>query len=69
MRYVGIDIASERHVVAVVDGAGNVLSKAVAFEENATGYALLFSVIGSPGERRRCQAITGAGAGITSRWI
>ena len=35
------------------------MSKAVAFEENATGYALLFSVIGSAGDALVAMEATG----------
>lgn len=45
-RYAGLDIASEKHVVAVVDEAGAVLQKATAFSEDSTGYEKLFAVLG-----------------------
>ncbi len=41
MRFVGIDIASETHVVAVVAEDGTVLLKPALFQEDAAGYALL----------------------------
>ena len=50
MRFVGIDIASEKHVVAVVDEAGGVLVKPMAFGEDAGGYARLFELIGPAAE-------------------
>jgi len=46
MRYVGIDIASEKHFVAVVDEAAEVLVKSTAFGENASGYERLFELLG-----------------------
>lgn len=46
MRFVGIDIASEKHVVAVVDEVGGVLVKSVGFGEDAGGYARLFELLG-----------------------
>jgi transposase len=46
MRYVGIDVGSEEHVVAVVDGEGAVLLKALKFAEDAEGYARLREAIG-----------------------
>jgi len=46
MRYVGIDIGSEKHAVTVVDGEGAVLSKARAFTEDRAGYEALFSALG-----------------------
>jgi len=50
MRFVGIDIASEKHVVAVVDEAGVVLVKPTGFEEDAGGYGKLFELLGAAGE-------------------
>jgi transposase len=46
MRFVGIDIASEKHVVAVVDESGGVLAKPTGFNEDASGYARLFELLG-----------------------
>lgn len=48
MRFAGIDIASEKHVVAVVDVEGQVIVKATTFEEDAAGYARLLELLGSP---------------------
>ncbi len=50
MRYAGVDIASERHVVVVVDGDGTVLRKASPFGEDAEGYSLLRERLGPAGE-------------------
>jgi transposase len=50
MRFVGIDIASEKHVVAVVDESGGVLLKPAGFNEDAGGYARLFELIGPAAE-------------------
>jgi transposase len=50
MKFVGIDVASEKHFVAVVDEASSVLVKATAFEEDAAGYARLFELLGSARE-------------------
>jgi transposase len=47
---VGIDIASEKHVVAVVDEAGGVLVKPTGFGEDAGGYGRLFELLGTAGE-------------------
>lgn len=47
-RFAGIDIASEKHFVAVVDGSSNVLVKAKAFGEDIAGYELLFELLGEP---------------------
>lgn len=48
MRFAGIDIASETHVVAVVDENAEVRLKPLAFAEDATGYAKLLAALGSP---------------------
>lgn len=47
MRFAGIDIASETHVVAVVDAPGTVLVKPTPFTEDADGYARLLAQLGS----------------------
>jgi transposase len=46
MRFAGIDIAAETHVVAVVDEAGAVLIKPTPFTEDADGYARLLDRLG-----------------------
>lgn len=46
MRFVGIDVAAERHVVATVDESGAVLLKPTAFTEDAQGYQKLLSLLG-----------------------
>jgi hypothetical protein len=38
MRFVGIDIASETHVVAIVDDEGKTVLKPTPFDEDAVGY-------------------------------
>lgn len=50
MRFVGIDIAAERHVVAAVNEVGDVLLKPTSFGEDAIGYAKLFELLGEPAE-------------------
>lgn len=50
MRYVGIDIGSKKHVVAVVDDEGKLAVKAVSFEEDSAGYSKLLEVLGRPEE-------------------
>jgi transposase len=47
MKFIGIDIASEKHVVAVVDLDGNVLVKPTSFTEDLAGYQKLFGLIGT----------------------
>jgi transposase len=48
MRFAGVDIASETHVVAVMDEHGEILVKPTVFGEDAEGYAKLLSLIGPP---------------------
>lgn len=50
MRFAGVDIASEAHLVAVVDETCEILVKPAAFAENAEGYSKLISLLGSPGD-------------------
>jgi transposase len=46
MKFIGIDIASEKHVVAVVDPEGTVLVKPTPFTEDLPGYEKLLGLIG-----------------------
>jgi transposase len=46
MRFAGIDIAAETHVVAVVDETGTVLLTPTPFTEDAEGYARLLERLG-----------------------
>lgn len=48
MRFAGIDVASEKHFVAVVDAASNELVKSKPFGEDAEGYEKLFELLGQP---------------------
>jgi transposase len=50
VRYAGIDVASEKHVVSIVDEESKVLVKATPFTEDAVGYKKLFDILGAPGE-------------------
>jgi transposase len=47
MRFAGVDIASETHVVALVGEGEEVLVKPTAFTEDAAGYAKLFAQLGA----------------------
>jgi transposase len=47
-RFAGIDIGSERHVVAVVDEHRGVLVRPTPFREEAAGYQQLMKLLGSP---------------------
>ena len=46
MRFIGIDIGAEAHVVAVVEETGEVLMRPRRFEESAAGYERLFEELG-----------------------
>ena len=45
MRFVGVDIAAERHVFAILGEDGAVLAKATPFGEDAEGYAELLQAL------------------------
>src|SRR6266699_1161180 len=47
MRYVGIDVGSRTHMVAIVDADCAIVLKPVAFGEDAAGYEKLFLLLGS----------------------
>jgi transposase len=59
VRFAGIDIASEKHVVAVVDERSEVLVKATTFTEDAAGYGKLLELLGAPGELLVAMEATG----------
>jgi len=48
MRFAGIDVGAERHMVAMVDEEGEVLCRSSPFGEDASGYAHLFELLGPP---------------------
>ncbi len=48
MRFVGIDIASETHVVAALAEDQTVLLRPVSFKEDAAGYEQLWKLLGGP---------------------
>lgn len=48
MRFAGIDIAAETHVVALVDEASQVLVPPTPFGEDAAGYQTLRTLLGGP---------------------
>lgn len=50
MRFVGIDIASETHVVAGVDDSGGIQLAVTEFTEDAAGYEKLLGLLGPPAE-------------------
>jgi transposase len=47
MRFAGIDIASQTHVMAVTNETGDILVKPTAFGEDIDGYEKLFALLGS----------------------
>lgn len=59
MRFAGIDIASETHVVAVVDDKSEVLVKPKPFTEDAEGYSKLLALLGDPKEMLVAMEATG----------
>lgn len=46
--FAGIDIASERHVLARLDSAGKAIGRPIAFTEDHAGYARLAEALGPP---------------------
>lgn len=48
MRFAGIDIGAEHHVVAVVDETGALVTKSTTFAEDAAGYERARGVLGEP---------------------
>ena len=59
MRYAGIDIASEAHVVAIVGDDGAISVKPTSFAEDAAGYRKLFDLLGAPGDLLLAMEATG----------
>jgi len=59
MRFAGIDVGSQTHVVAVLDEAGQVLVKPTPFGEDAAGYERLFRILGTPEELLIAMEATG----------
>lgn len=59
MRFAGVDIASETHVVAVMDEQGELSVKPTAFGEDADGYARLMNLLGPPEEMLIAMEATG----------
>jgi transposase len=50
MRFAGVDIASETHVLAIVGDDGAVALKPTSFNEDAAGYQRALALLGTPGE-------------------
>ena len=50
MRFAGVDIASETHVLAIVADDGAVALQPTSFGEDAAGYERALALLGTPGE-------------------
>lgn len=50
MRFAGIDVGSQTHVLAIVDETCQVLLRPTPFGEDAAGYDRLFGLLGSPAD-------------------
>jgi transposase len=59
MRFIGIDIGSEKHFVAIVDEMGKPVRKPMPFGEHAEGYSALKRVIGEPADALVAMEATG----------
>lgn len=59
MRYVGIDIGSEQHVVAIVDATQAVMRSATKFDADAAGHAKLRELLGANAETLVAMEATG----------
>jgi transposase len=59
MRFIGIDIASDSHVVAVVDERGEVQVRPAEFSEDVRGYEKLLGLLGPPGDGLVAMEATG----------
>ncbi len=59
MQFVGIDIASEHHVVAIVNEQGEVIVKPTVFGEDANGYQALRVLLGAPEQTLIAMEATG----------
>lgn len=59
MRFAGIDIGSEHHVVAVVGEDGAILIKATRFGEDADGYERVRTALGDPAQLLVAMEATG----------
>lgn len=59
MRFIGIDIGSEKHFFAVVDAEGQVVVKSTAFEEDDVGYAKVIAALGPATEALVAMEATG----------
>jgi transposase len=59
MKFIGIDIAAETHVVAIVGSDEGVVTKPTPFHEDVDGYQKLFGLLGGPEEALVVMEATG----------
>lgn len=59
MRFAGIDIAAETHLVAVVDEVSGTVTKPTSFGEDAAGYDKMFNLLGAPDDLLVAMEATG----------
>lgn len=59
LRFAGIDIAAEKHFVAVIDEQRDVVVNPMAFTEDAAGHAKLLERLGPPGDLLVAMEATG----------
>jgi transposase len=59
MRFAGIDIASETHVVATIDDQGKTVLKPTPFDEDAAGYQKLLELLGDASDCKVAMEATG----------
>jgi transposase len=59
VRFAGIDIAAEKHFVAVVDERGDVIVKPAGFSEDAAGHAKVIELLGPPSDLLIAMEATG----------
>lgn len=59
VRFAGIDIAAEKHFVAVINEQRELVVKPTAFTEDAAGHAKLLELLGAPGELLVAMEATG----------
>ncbi len=59
MRFIGIDVGSDKHVLAIVDEAGKVIRKPTPITEDAKGYEALSTVLGDPADAFVAMEATG----------
>lgn len=57
--FAGIDVASERHVLARLDGTGQPLGRPIAIDEDAGGYRMMLEALGPPPALVVMKAATG----------